>query len=250
MPPRVSVVSVATFACAVLLCAPSFAKPKAKSAAAHPPRPTKTATTKPTSAKPASTKGPAYQVKGLPFLTHLKGDEGKSVECKTATCNESRGTVVLRGMTDKNHGKIGITIREHRLVKGAAADQLLTLTQTLAKPKDEVRVVSGTAGPTDAAALEQWTVTPGCSGVVTGRVLVALPDKIIELETAADAHQKHVSTLRLAKDMSAILGAIRVRRLGDTKLTPGASDRTGDEKLSVEDLAKSIASSSCTTSAK
>jgi hypothetical protein len=243
MPPRVSLVRASALLCVVLFCAPTFAKPKAKTAVAHPPRSTKTTAEK-------SNKTPAYQVKGLPFLTHLKADEGKAVECKTATCNESRGTVVLRGLTDKSHGNIAITIREHRLVKGAAADQLLALTQGLTKPKDEVRVVSGTAGSTDASALEQWTVTAGCRGVVTGRVLVALPDKIIELETAADAHQKHVSTLRLAKDMSAILGAIRVRRLGDQKLTPGSTERSGDEKLSVEDLAKSIAGSGCSTATK
>jgi len=206
---------------AVALCSNSaFAKPKAKSAALHP--------AKQKEADAKATKGPAYHVKGLPFLTHLRSESAKEMECAGASCNEGRGTVVVKGATDKQWGDIAIVIREHRDTKGAGAEQLLAMSQKLARKSDEVRVVSGTVA--ESAAVEQWTVKPTCGGNVTGRVLVALPDKVIEIETTAAAPAKAGKSAKLVRDMTAILRAIRVKRLGDIVLDP-AKDKVPTEKV-------------------
>lgn len=222
MSPRLSLVRAASVLAVALCCSSAVAKPKAKSAALHP------AKAKQADAK--AVKGPAYHVKGLSFLTHLHSEASKEVECAGAACNEGRGTVVVRGGTDKSRGDIEIVIREHRDTKGAGAEQLLALSQKLARKTEEVRVVSGTVA--ESAALEQWTVKPTCGGPVTARVLVALPDKVIEIETSARAPGKSAKSSKLIRDMTAILRAVRVKRLGDEILDPAkAKDPVPTEKL-------------------
>lgn len=220
MPPRLVLVRAATVLAVALCCSSAFAKPKAKSAALHP------AKTKEADAKAA--KGPAYHVKGLSFLTHLRSEPLKEMECESKTCNEGRGTIVVKGATDKNRGDIAIVIREHRDTKGAGAEQLLAMSQKLARKTEEVRVVSGTVG--ESAAIEQWTVKPTCGGNVTARVLVALPDKVIEIETTAASPGKSAKSQKLVRDMTAILRAIRVKRLGDVVLDP-AKDKVPADKV-------------------
>lgn len=220
MPPRLVLVRAATVLAVALCCSSSFAKPKAKSAALHP------AKAKEADAK--APKGPAYHVKGLSFLTHLHSEAVKEMECAGASCNEGRGTIVVKGATDKTRGDIAIVIREHRDTKGAGAEQLLAMSQKLARKTDEVRVVSGTVG--ESAAIEQWTVKPTCGGDITARVLVALPDKVIEIETIAAAPGKAAKSSKLVRDMTSILRAIRVKRLGDVVLDP-AKDKVPTEKV-------------------
>ena len=229
---RVCIATVAAILVVTASSSEAIAKPKAKTAALQP--------SKAKSGEARAGKAPAYQVKGLPFLTHLHGESGKEVECAGASCNDGRGTVVARGGTDKGRGSVDIVIREHRDTKGAGADQLLTLSQRLARRSDEVRVVSGTVG--ESAAIEQWTVKSTCGGPVTARVLVALADKVIEIETTARPDAKgtrSAKSAKLVRDMTAILRAIRVRRLGDQVLDPAK------DKVPVEKIAEAIPAKGC-----
>ena len=224
MAPRLVLARAAIFLAVTVCCSSAFAKPKAKSAALHPAKHKEADK----SAEAKAAKGPAYHVKGLSFLTHLHSESAKEMECAGANCNEGRGTVVVKGGTDKARGDIAIVIREHRDMKGAGAEQLLAMSQKIARKTDEVRVVSGTVG--ESAALEQWTVKPTCGGNVTGRVLVALPDKVIEIETTAPASTKTAKSNKLVRDMTSILRALRVKRLGDVVLDP-AKDKVPTEKI-------------------
>lgn len=179
---------------------------------------------------------PAYTFAGLTFTTSLRGvPEGeRREECLDAKCTERGGVVVAEGVARKLSSPVTVTIREHRQ-KNASKDGLQALAKRLQShaPRGKVvRVVAGEAA--ERPALEQWAVWDGCQRLLSGRVLVALPDKVIEVETRSVLEPGHDMTDSSVGAMNKILRGLRVRRLGDAVLDPS------EEAISVKTLAAAL----------
>ena len=181
-------------------------------------------------------KPPAYTFDKIGFATTLRGipEAERRDDCLDKECSERTGVVVAEGRTTSLAAPVTITIREHRQ-KNAGKAELAALgkkQQGRAPRGKTVRVVSGLAG--DRPALEQWAVWDGCQRVVSGRVLVAMPDKIIELETRSVLEPGHDPAATSIGAMTQILQKLRVRRLGDAVLDPA------DEAIAVKELAAAL----------
>jgi len=181
-------------------------------------------------------KPPAYTFDHLGFSTTMRGiPEGeRREECLDKGCSERGGVLVAEGKTLALPSPVTITIKEHRH-KGAGKGELAALSKRILShaPKGkQVRTVSGLAG--DRPALEQWAVWDGCQRVVSGRVLVAMPDKIIEIETRSVLEPGHDPGDSSVGSMTKILQKIRVRRLGDATLDPA------EETIKVKELATAM----------
>lgn len=181
-------------------------------------------------------KPPAYTFDPIGFSTTLKGiPEGeRREECLDKGCTERGGVVVAEGRTTTLASPVTITIREHRQ-KGVGKLGLAAIAKkTLAHAPGgkQVRAVAGQAA--DRPALEQWSVWDGCQRVVSARVLVAMPDKVIEVETRSVLEPGHDSADASVGAMTKILQKLRVRRLGDATLDPA------EEAIKVKDLAAAM----------
>jgi hypothetical protein len=187
----------------------------------------------------AHARPPSYTVSGLSFSTSLHGVQEDAVPepCPVEKCKDPRAVVVARGESGEGSARVTVTVREHRGIGKAKVEGLLALSRRLstsdAQPH-EVRVVQGHAG--GAPTVEQWLTTASCDRAVVARVLVALEDKIVEIETAAPAgatDEKHVA--KASNRMHSILSAMRIRRLDSAVLSPTKdapaphvlADRTG-----------------------
>lgn len=181
-------------------------------------------------------KPPAYTFDKIGFSTTLRGiPEGeRRDDCVDKQCSERTGVVVAEGRTTTLAAPVTITIREHRQ-KNAGKAELAALgkrQQARAPRGKSVRVVAGQV--VDRPALEQWSVWDGCQRVISGRVLVAMPDKIIEVETRSVLEPGHDPAATSVGAMTQILQKLRVRRLGDAVLDPA------DEAISVKELATAL----------
>lgn len=177
---------------------------------------------------PTAAKPPAYTLQGLTFSTTMHGvPEGERREgCIDAACSEASGVVVAEGQTRGAASPVTIAIREHKK-KGATKGDL----EKLAKKKlghapggGQVREVAGLVG--GRPALEQWAIWDSCNRVVTARVFVSLPDKVLEIETRGTVEPGHDAGDTPVERMDQLLKAVRVRRLGDAKLDPAREAMT------------------------
>jgi hypothetical protein len=176
-------------------------------------------------------KPPAYTFAGLGFSTSMRGvPEGeRRAECLDRGCTERGGVLVAEGKTTALAAPVTIRILEHKQ-KGAGKGELQALAKKLqgAAPKGKV-VKTATGEAADRPALSQWAIWDGCGRSVVGRVLVAMPDKIIEVETRSILEPGHDQSDSSVKAMSQMLRRLRVRRLGDAALDPASEDITVKE---------------------
>lgn len=176
-------------------------------------------------------KPPAYTFDQLGFPTTMHGiPEGeRRAECLDKSCSERGGVLVAEGKTTALPAPVTLRVLEHKK-KGAGKGELQALAKKLlahAPKGKEVRTVTGQAA--DRPALSQWGVWDGCQRVIVGRVLVAMPDKIIEIETRSVLEPGHDPGDSSVKAMSRILKKLRVRRLGEATLDPSSEDITVKE---------------------
>ena len=181
-------------------------------------------------------KPPAYTFDKLAFSTTLRGipEAERHSDCLDKQCTERGGVLVAEGKTTTLPAPVSITIREFRQ-KNAGAAELAALgkkQQAGAVRGKIVRAVAGKAG--DRPALEQWSIWDGCQRIISGRVLVAMPDKIIEVETRSVLEPGHDPAATSVGAMTQIMQKLRVRRLGDAVLDPA------DEAIAVKDLATAL----------
>lgn len=178
-------------------------------------------------------KPPAYTFAPLGFSTSMKGvPEGeRRAECLDRGCSERGGVLVAQGKTTSLAAPVTIRILEHKQ-KGAGKGELQALAKKLQGPAPKGKVVKTTAGQVaDRPALSQWAVWDGCGRVVVGRVLVAMADKVIEVETRSVLEPGHDAGDTSVKAMGQMMKQLRVRRLGDVALDPAS------EGASVKELA-------------
>ncbi len=181
-------------------------------------------------------KPPAYTFSKLAFSTTLRGiPEGeRHDDCLNKECSERGGVVVAEGKTTTLPAPVTITIREFR-TKNAGASDLVALgkkQQTGSVHGKIVRTVSGQVA--ERPALEQWSIWDGCQRVVSGRVFVAMADKVIEIETRSVLEPGHDPAATSVGAMTQVLQKLRVRRLGDAVLDPAS------EAIAVKDLAAAL----------
>lgn len=179
-------------------------------------------------------KPPAYTFSTLGFSTTMHGiPEGeRRAECLDKGCSERGGILVAEGKTTTLAAPVTLRVLEHRK-KGAKQADLQALAkklQSYAPKGKEVRTVAGQAA--DRPALSQWAVWNGCQRTIVGRVLVAMPDKIIEVETRSVLEPGHDSKDLSLQAMEQILKKLRVRRLGNATLDPAPSHITAKELAS------------------
>ncbi|MCS6898725.1 MAG: hypothetical protein RMJ98_03345 [Myxococcales bacterium] len=181
-------------------------------------------------------KPPAYTFARLGFSTSLKGvPEGeRRSECLDRGCTERRGVLVAEGKTTTLATPVTIRILEHRY-KGAGKGELQALASKLQGVAPRGKVVKTSLGEVaDRPALSQWAIWDGCNRSVVARVLVAMPDKILEVETRSILEPGHEQEDNSVKAMSQVLRKLRVRRLGDVELDPASED------ISVKELARAM----------
>lgn len=184
----------------------------------------------------ADAKPPAYTFQPLGFPTTLHGipDGERREECFDKECSEPGGIAVAEGKTPTLTSPISITIREYKK-KGAGKAELAALAKKILGKTSHGKHVRSVAGQVAGRpALEHWAVTDGCNRVITGRVLVAMPDKVIEVETRSVLEPGHDPQDASVRGMTKILQKIRVRRLGDASLDPA------EEAIKVKDLAAAM----------
>jgi hypothetical protein len=174
---------------------------------------------------------PAYTFQPMSFHTSLHGvPEGERREgCVGKACGEATGIVVAEGTTKGLSTPVHITIREHKK-HGDGKKDIATLARKLASRDEkgkQVRLVTGEAG--GRPSLEQWVIDNPCDRVVVGRVLVAMPDKIVEVETRSTLEPGHETGDSPLSPMTQILKNIRVRRLGTASLDPAKDQVTARE---------------------
>lgn len=192
------------------------------------------------SAMPAQAKPPAYTMANVGFTTQLHGVEPKPEDCLDEACHERAGAVVAEGESRHKDGSVRIVIREHKTQRGLSTKQLEKLARKLGEAKGRaksVRLVSGTVG--GKGAVEHWVVTDACERELTGRVLVALEGKVIEIETRTTVGtQPHAAKLA-SERMHRVLSGVRVRRFGDAALDPAK------EPAAPEDIASALPKKGC-----
>jgi hypothetical protein len=183
-------------------------------------------------------KPPAYTFEKLGFPTSLRGiPEGeRRAECLDQDCTERGGVLVAEGKTTTLASPVTVKIREHRQ-RGAGKKELQALAKRLVEHAPRGKAVQTTTGQVaDRPTLTQWSVWDGCQRVISGRVLVAMPDKIIEVETRSVLEPGHDQGDSSVKAMGQILKKLRVRRLGDAPLDPTP---TG-EQVTLKELAEAL----------
>lgn len=183
----------------------------------------------------AQAKPPAYTFANLSFTTSLHGvPEGERREaCLDKDCAQTSGVIVAEGETKGDGARVSIEIREHKRRGGIAKVELAELSKGLlggAPNGKEVRAISGAIGTTQA--LEHWSVWDGCSREISGRVFIALPDKIIEVEARAPLSVGREGDDPAIVRMNKILRGVRVRRMGDVSLDP-AKDAMGTREMDI-----------------
>jgi hypothetical protein len=149
---------------------------------------------------------------------------------EAGACQERGGVLVAEGTSTRGAVSVTVKIREIRHKRDASAHDLEMLAhKMLARPASEhqVRMVTGTAG--GRPAVEQWSVKSRCGRSLFGRVLVSLPDKVIEVEATASAPLEDKSIAEGIKQVSQILHGVRVRRLGDMTIDPAPEAPDEDE---------------------
>lgn len=166
-------------------------------------------------------KAPAYTFKEVGFSTHLKNlpDGERREECVDDACKEPPAVVVAEGHASVPGGEMSIAIKEHKRakVKADALSELAGKVLARAPRGREVRKASGEAGK--QPSLDQWGLYDECSATVFGRAMVAMPDKVIEIEVRAPLGEASAQAESLAK-VQRVLRGLRVRRLGDAVLAP------------------------------
>jgi hypothetical protein len=176
----------------------------------------------------ALAKPPAYTLTKLGFSTSLHGvPDGERHEiCFDKACRDTGGVTVAEGATRNDRSPVRITIREYKRRKPGAADLAALAKKQLGRaPRGkQVRLTSGTVG--GRPAIEQWAVWDNCQRVISARVLVALPDKIIEIETQSTLEPGHDAGDSSVGRMGHILSGVRVRRVGDVSLDPAREPMT------------------------
>ena len=168
----------------------------------------------------ADAKAPAYFVSDVGFKTQIHGtSEGERKEtCLDPKCKEKSGVLVAHGES------LGVTtdIREHKRGRELKKAELEAFAGRLVEHQPEGREIRISSGRAAAGhnALEQWSVQGGCGRLVTGRVLLSLGGKIVEVETRATMPSDAVEAKKTLGRMHEILRGVRIRRLGDEPLDP------------------------------
>lgn len=154
-----------------------------------------------------------------------------ATQAKSATtCHEHGGILVAEGTSTQATIQLTVKIREYRHRNEAAARDLEALAKRVvarAPVEREIRLVAGTTA--GRPAVEQWSVTSHCQRQVGGRVLVSLPDKIVEVEAVATTHLDDASIEQGIKQVSHVLHGVRIHRLGDVSVDPAATAPSEDE---------------------
>jgi hypothetical protein len=173
----------------------------------------------------ASAHPPAYTVHAG-FRTALQNvpDADRREECLDAACHEKGGTLVAQGTSTHDELTLTLRIREYRHHPNQTAAQLQGIAAKLvAKGLDdrELRLVSGKVQ--ERPALEQWSIVDPCEHMLGGRVLLSLPDKVVEIEAVAKTRDDGSDVPRAVWQITSVLYGVRVRRVGDVPVDP-ASD--------------------------
>ena len=169
----------------------------------------------------AGARPPAYTIAaGFTTQLHNVAADKLHEECFDEECKEHGGVVVAEGKTEHAEAPVELKIREYRDRKGLGAKELEALahkSQVRAGAGRELRLVAGTVS--NKPVVEQWTVEDACEPEIIGRLMIALPDKVVEIEAIGSAARADVAGDAFSQ-IDKILHGLRIRRLGESTVDP------------------------------